>query len=374
MIVYEEIFLNRSFKLDLIPPSEQRFQIVASIRKYRTVCRQVYSAVAMAKMASADIQDNGDEIRITPQPNSEIELLTSTFGRNPQRTINKNDLHPTALAFVWDSMRRDVASRWKSKDAEFPKATRGWLTLNGVRGFARFNRIGIGCPVLTARPEFREHSLFIKWDHEIGPVEFKIPRLDGGRYSIYQNIRDNTPGWKLGTLYLNERDGRVFATVSYSRPDKKDKLDPTKNLTVTFSDNPEKFITVAGPGRYDRDELSAVEAASWLDELNAVRRRYETRRAAVGNPNKPWGSRTSWRAVQSRLSKNTGRRENGVKTRNHLWTRRIVDRASAWSCGKIVVSNVPETLFERPWKWSQFVQFLEYKIAECGGICVVDGK
>ncbi len=365
--------MKRSVKIDLIPPAEMRQKIIASIRNYRLVCRQVYSACAMAKMASAAVVFTSECVRVNPLPNSEAELLTSTFGRNPQRTLTRNDLAPTLLSFVWDSVRREVEARWKSKDPEFQKATRGWLTLNGARDFARFNRIGIACPVATARPKFSEHTLTIKWCHEIGEVEFKIPRLDSGRYFIYKSLRDSAPGWKMGTLYLNERDGRVFATVSFERPDTKADLDPERKINIFFSDDPESFIKIVGPdAQYTYDTISAAEAVAWLNELKFIRSNLETRRAAAGNPRKPWGSAKQWQGVQQRLSNNTDRRTNGVQTRNHLWTRRITERAQSWKCGVVAVNEIPENLFGHPWQWHQFQMFLTYKIEELGGVVIVN--
>lgn len=365
--------MKRSIKLDIIAPADMRQKIIMSIRHYRTVCRQVYSACAMAKMASAAVQFTGDTITVKPLPNSETELLTAVFGRNPQRTLTKNDMLPTALSFVWDSARRDVQSRWAARDPEFVKATRGWLTLNGARDFARFNRIGIGCPVATANPKFEEHKLRLKWDHELGEIEFTVPRLDSGRYYIYKCIRDNAPGWKCGTVYLNERDGRVFLSLSFDRPVDQTDLEPERKLTVEFTDSIESFIKIAGPdGAQSHDAISAAEAVAWLNELKTIRGKYETRRAAAGNPLKPWGSSDQWRGVQSRLSKNTERRSNGVQTRNHLWTRRITERAAAWRCGVVCVVGIPENLFGHPWQWYQFAQFLTYKINEIGGTCVVE--
>jgi len=365
--------VNRSVCVDVFVPDESRQRIIASIRQYRAVCRQMYSACAMAKMASAALQFNDDDFRVVPLAGSEQELLTATFGRNPQRTLTKNDLLPTALSFVWDSARRDVQSRWTAKDPEFTKATRGWLTLNGARCFARFNRIGIGCPAATARPVIANHSVSIKWDHEIGDVQFKLGRLDSNRFYIYKQISEHAAGWKLGTVYINERDGRIVLQISFERPDKCANVSDSRQLCVSFSDDPEKFMLLSGPdGAASSDTISATEAIAWIDELKRIRDKFELRRAAAGNPRRPWGSSTQWRGIQNRLSNNTERRMNGVSCRNHLWTRRIACRAESWRCGIIAVKNVPEALFNRPWNWSQFRAFLEYKITEIGGRIVVE--
>jgi hypothetical protein len=326
----------------------------------------------MAKMASANVEFKGDNIRVIPLKNSEQELLTATFGRNPQRSINKNDLLSTGLSFVWDSIRREVQTKWNAPDVEYPKAKRGFLTLNGTRDIARFNHVGIGCPYLTAKPKVANHQLLLKWDYEIGAVEFKIPKLDAMRYHVLKNLVNKIDGWKIGTLYLNERNGKLFIQLSYSRPDKKVELDESKVLNVDFTDDQEQFIKISDPaGQYTSKTISAIEAIGWLDELSAIRKRYEKRKAACGNPRRPWGSRKQWNGLQKRLTNNSTRRANGIQTRNHLWTRRIVDCAILWNCAIVTINKIPDKLFDRDWKWYQFKVFLEYKINEIGGRCVV---
>lgn len=361
--------MNRSIKIDAIPPQELRQQIINSIRQHRFACKQLYSVLTISELVSAKSEINDQGVKIIPD--RDHQLLT--YIKNPERAVIKNELLPTAMSFVWDSCKGAVETCWKSKDVEFPKATRGYLTLNGARDIAFFNRIGIACPRLTAKPKFEEHSLFLKWDHEIGEVEFKIPKLDGSRYHILRNLKENTDGWQLGTMYLNERDGKIFVTVSYSCPDKTMEIDRSRVLSVSFTDDYEKFIKITGPeGVANYDTISAVEAVAWLDELTAIRKKLELRKSATGNPKKPWGSAKQWKAVQERLSHNTESRENGIRSRNHLWTRRIVTRAQSWNCGTIAIINLPEAMFGRQWQWYQFKTFLEYKISELGGVCVVN--
>lgn len=361
--------MNRSIKIDIISPPEMRSKIIASIRQHRFACRQFYSLLTLSELAGAKSEMNEDVVKIIPD--KEHQFLT--YIKNPERAVIKNELLPTAMSFVWDSCKGAVETCWKSKDVEFPKATRGYLTLNGARDIAFFNRIGIACPRLTAKPKFEEHSLFLKWDHEIGEVEFKVPRLDGARYYVYRNLRENVEGWKMGTLYLNERDGKIFAGVSYSCPDVKTEINKERILNISFTEDPENFIKIFGPdGVSNYDTISAAEAVAWLDELSAIRKKFESQKRATGNPRKPWGSSKQWKTVQSKLSHNTERRDNGVTSRNHLWTRRIVSRAQSWNCGTIAVNNLPESIFGRQWQWYQFKTFLEYKIAEIGGVCVVN--
>ena len=372
----------RSTNFDLfLADRDLHRKIVDSIRLYRAVCRQAFSVCAMAEISGATIEYDEKGIRVKSNSEAASRVLADTFGKEGKahlyqlRDFVRTDLAPTWLSYVWDSLRADVSSRWRAKDPEITKATKGFLVLQGARALNRFMRIGIGMPHLTAHPKIEKHEVTVKWDHIIGPVIFRFGKLDGGRYHILKGIRDNLPGWKLGTIYLNEHEGKLRLTMSYECPDLEKSVDPVNVMEITFTDVPSQYITVKGPGNLEGDYVSAEEAMGLLQQLNIKRERWEGRRTAVGNPRKAWGSKTMWDATQKVISNVTEHRSNAVKTRNHLWTRRIIEDAKRWQCGTIVVNNMPErAMFGEPWNWSQFQQFLDYKIKEVGGTAVYKPK
>jgi hypothetical protein len=331
----------------------------------------------MSEIAGSTIKYDEKGVSVVPNSESSRRILTETFDKEGKyhlyqlRNFVRNDLAPTWMSFVWDSLRGDVSSRWKARDPEITKATKGWLVLQGARGLSMFTRIGIGFPSAVARPKIEGHDVTMKWDHDIGAVCFKLNKLDGGRYHVLKGVRDNLPGWKLGTVYLNERDNKLRLTVSYECPDPVKTLDPNNLMEITFTGVPNQYITVKGSGNLEGDSISVVEALGQLQQLNIKRDRWESRRAAVGNPRKAWGSKPLWDATQKVVGVVTERRSNAIKTRNHLWTRRLVEDALRWQCGSVKINNMPEReLLGEPWNWSQFRQFLEYKITENGGIIV----
>ena len=395
--------VQRSVTFDLLPPSpEVRSAAVQSIRRYRKACQKMYAMLTLAQQAGARIEDHEAGVRVTPDNDRAKLILAETVGG---ATIERGDkvrgqgqawvvrvgatlgyemrpwffeeLYPQARAFVWDSARRDMEVIWKAKDPEFTKASRGWLNLQLVRQPARFMRRAIGFPRLTARPRLEAHKLTLNWDKEIGDVTFTLPSLDGGRYQIWRAIRDGQEGWQLGTLYLTERDGKLFAGISHHRPPRADDLDPERVLKVRFDVDPqnlENFIRISGPDGGMPDVISGAEARAWLLQMEMRKKELERRRAACGNPQRPWGHRKAWRASQDVLSRLTHKRELGQKDRNHAWTRRIVTRARSWRCGQLEIVGLPQdsTLYGLPWSWTQFVYDLEYKYAEAGGILTVE--
>lgn len=369
----------RSLRLDLIPPESQRRAIVDSIRRYRAVCRQCYSVLLLSQAAGANVEEHENGLRLQPDNDRAKEILGLAMGKTGKalayelRDYVLRDQWPTALSFVWDSIRRDVASVWTSGDPEYPKASRGYLALQGARGVAQFQRRGIGLPRATARPKLDGHTLSLKWDHSIGTVCFDVPRLDSGRYHVWRNLRDRTEGWGIGTIYLTERDGLIFSTVTYSLPAVSLPLDAERKARVSFGADQENFIKITSPdGAATFDSISAVAALELLNRDLARRQDFERRRAACGSPRQPWGNRQAYGPNTQRLERLSALRQRHVQNWNHAWTRRIVSRAAQWRCGSIQMKSFPDDLFGFPWNWTGFSQNLEYK-AQFAGIAIERG-
>lgn len=234
---------SRSMKIDLFVADNLRQPVLDSIRRYRAACRKMFSLLGLSQTAGANLDENG---RIKPKTDqakiiaacslgtatSEVSYGKKGEGNNYLVKIGKisnyemrpwffEELYPTARGFVFDSARQDITVAWNALDPEITKATRGWLTMQGERGFAQFRRRGIGLPATTAKPELHNHTLSLDWDRNLGSIDFKLDNLDGGRYTVWKRLRDRLDGYSLGTIYLSENDGKLFATISYSLPEAK---------------------------------------------------------------------------------------------------------------------------------------------------------
>src|SRR5262245_28270370 len=154
---------QRTLKIDLVVTGDDDAQRLAvlnqvrqSIRQYRAVLRHCFSVLTCAQAAAAEISwQGGDagEIRVRPNNDAARQVLAAATGKDGAalgyqlREYVLQTLAPTWHSFVWDSLRRDMSTAWTAKDAEFPRAGRGWLILQGARGISRFNNRGIGFPV-----------------------------------------------------------------------------------------------------------------------------------------------------------------------------------------------------------------------------------
>lgn len=402
---------NRSVTFDVFLGEEQKEMyraIIESIRAYRVVARRVYAAFEILQTAGAEITEHmskDGETSVRVKPNLEksrtiAEALFDKLGKRPLYEMRDwiNSIAPQQtntdtpppypqieltpekslrwLSFVGDGLRDFVWQRWRAADPKFPKATRGWLTLQGSRGPGQFNGAAISFPTLTARPRLDGHTISLKWDHRIGVIDFKLPRLDGGRYQVWRAVRDGE--WAPGTVLLNERDGQLRVTVSYKRPLEAKKLDPSRVMEVRFSDEIESLIRLVGPDCADSYfAISAAELVGWLREKLMQKKAYEARKESCGAGHQPWGHKKARKSIQEKIAGLTTLRTNTAKTWNHLWAKRVIATAIRWNCGEIKAVDLPSMVMAHqeslPWDWSGLNTFIKYK-AEFSGIKFTEFK
>jgi hypothetical protein len=345
-----------------------RNQAINAVRRYRAYCREVFAVGLLAETAGAKIVETEDgDIRVQPDSDRAKATLAALMMKDGKAHLYQlrqhvlETLYPTARSFVWDSLRRDVSTRWCARDPEFGKASRGWLTLQGARDVARFNGMGIGFPQATAHPKLEDHAIRLTWDREVGEVEFKLKRLDSGRWGVWSAILSGD--YTAGTLYLNERDGKLRITITYSKAVTVSDVDPARVLLVEFLADRIRLSTSG-----DTDEVMLDHAKGALARFAMRRANLEARRASCGSPKRPWGHRKGWLADQAVLSALTARRAGYVKDQNHAWARRIADRARQWRCGRVSVTLPADGLMHgQSWGWGQLKQFISYKVEELGG-------
>lgn len=359
--------INRSIKIDVFAAPEQRQAIISSIRKYRAAARKMFCAIAMSEIAGATVDEKTGIVK--PSNDRSKKILADAFDLQDKkahayelRNFIRTEFAPEWMSFVWDSLRADVSSRWRAKDGEFPKATRGYLIDQGARSLGFFAHIGIGFPQATAKPTIEDHKLHLKWTHDLGEIVFTIGKLDPGRYWHFKNVRDKSNGYEPGTFFLNERDGRLFVLISFSAPMKSCEIDPNAETHVHFNiKDKNNFLTMGSIA------VDVTETAAWISELKKLSEKFQERMGAAGNPKKPWGHRKAFKSNSVRLNHITERRENGTTVRNHLWSRRIVDEMKRNQTGKLIVHNFPtKEMFGFPWKFDQLKNFISYKCSEIG--------
>lgn len=376
---------------------EDKIPVTEWLKKYRGVARKMFGIITLADAASAKISDMGNTCKITPKGLKSKQILEILFDKEgfkkrfyALREFVRDELLETAHSYVWDSIREDVTSAYSAIDPYLLKKTgkkmsRQWLILNGARRLARFHSLPLSVPKLTGAAKLYPHCVEIVWDNVLGPIKFKIDRLDPVNWATWQKIVSGE--WPHGTIKLNEWERTVTTdtrnpptqeqrkvrvhqlrlSIPYEKPESDSGLNPSRTMTAEIT--PDGFVLKFSEDT--RDSIGFEHAFSGLNRYEARKNALEARRRACGSPVMPWGDRHGWGHEQVILDRVTFQREGFVKDVNHAWSRRIASRAESWNCGavKVVFPKPSEEVRvgRFPWAWFQFKQFVEYKVKELGG-------
>lgn len=371
--VAERATPQRTLVIPLNCPDDYYCRVIGSLRAVRAAARQAYAVLFTAQAAGATIKTDADgDVTVTPDNVRAKAILAAALnqdGKAPcyqMRRYVLDTLCPTIRSFVFDDLRRRVWSRWQARDPEFPRAGMGWLALQNVRGLAVFRNSGIGFPAAVMGSDaLADHALSLSWDREIGPVTFKIPKMDPGRWHRWRRIVSGDIDH--GTLTLNERDGKLTATVAYQAPTVSAGLDTDRLMVVRINAAADGLTFVGPDGATTLDGISFADASEWAKELLCQREKWERRRAAVGNPRKPWGEPRRFHAIAEHQRRVTRHRENGVQHRNHAWSKRIATRAMDWRCGRVEIEIAADaTLRGHSWGWHHLELVCGYKLRAIG--------
>lgn len=268
-----------------------------------------------------------------------------------------NELLPGWEPWVFDGIRRECLAVFNSKDPEFPKATRGWLMMQGARKLAFFNRIGIEFPLAHATPEFGSNTIALQWQKE-KVFTFKLMSHDTGRWSKWQAIRDKKA--EIGQPILSERDGRIRISIPIKSEGRDRGTDPTRCARVFLEHG--EIKTIAGNSR---DKVGIAAAVNQMLRLKKQSNHFEASKRPTGSPVKKWGAKKAYRSEADCLRTITVRRTHALQDWNQRWTRRIIDFVVREGCGVLtmIMPAKEEIKLNVPWSWAHFRDCLTYKCA-----------
>lgn len=358
----------RAFTVEVFPvDSGKRMEVVNAIRHYRAVCRKVFGVLVAVEAAGSDFSEIDGTFRVIPNTVRGKMILENALGKSGKAHLYETrdwvlrELAPTWRSFVFDCLRRDISSKWRARDPEYPEARRSYLTLNGARKIAEFNHSPL--PILhsethNAAVNFDGHKVILEWDKKMGAIPFQVAHLEPARWWYWRNLAGHK--WRFGTALLNERDSNLKLTIPYYHPiEDAIPLDARRRFIVKVGGFADHYFTGTGL------DISILSVLRWLDRLSAQQRDCRRRRTSV--------SRGRTLNFEARLAKRlSAARENGSRTWNHTWAKMIVSACRAQNAGSLELGTLPPDLHGHPWWWSQFRSILRYK-CEAAGIDVLGG-
>lgn len=412
----------------LEPDKDKRIAMYQAIRQdfalFRGAARKAASCLIMSQAAGCEIDLNEKEVRLTPDSDKSKSILLSVFGPPilggeakrfgyPMRPWIKS-MMPNFKADMADAALSAVVSWYTNADQQFPKATKGWLALQGARRPPMFDRLPLsmrGPAAEKAEVKCTKRGFLIKYRTDI---EFEVKlagnrqrpagaercgeRIDTSRWYIFKNIRDGKWPCKSAFLHMDE-EGKLRVRLAYYPPAKKvSGLDPLRTLAVSFAKDMDQFICLdiiegkkAGKiairnGAYvdldivRRDWKSAAAAIAYFHRLKAQQERYTAQLRSAGSRRdvrEGFGhKKAADKAIRIRNAL-TIQRENAAKSWNDIWSKWVVKTATDWHCKNIVVFGPPKPvdpknpsvdqgLLGMPWGWYAFKAMVEYKAKFAG--------
>lgn len=383
--------LARSKMYDAVCVGDENYpKVIEAIRRYRWVCRHIAAIACTVEAACSEAVTSEDGfLKINMGHEESKKILAHIFKKQGKAYIYELRDYVKTLLPEWkscmvDGVLRNVASALMAKDAEKNNARRNFLVTVGMRTAPGFRFSEMPIPNKDASISTEKNGVRLKWNFDVDKVEFRWlgarkksggRKLDPGRSYTWHKL--STKEWKMGSVYLNERDGKLKVRVTYHEPERQSVVDESRVLEVAYDpDNKDKFLSIklvkGGKTLLDdikHRELSALAALDRIDDLETRARSTLYKRSACGSKVGGSGLKSAARHYDGRRERITKQRTNVVKNWNHLWSSRIILLCKNNRAGSLVVSGLPAKLFERPWQWFQFKEFVKYK-AKADGIKV----
>lgn len=384
----------RTFSVEIYPATEDQEGRVAikrdllnGLNQYRHVCRQLLSRCALAQAAGAtvSIKKGYLQVKCPPKKTAEQLLALATGGKTSNNLMypcreQVKEMAPTWASYLHDQVLADVKTLWTGKDPHIPTSY-GSLFLNSERRLKQLTSLPITLHRTKAKIKFENHRVAFEWDKAIGPVEWKVRRLDGGRYGRWRAICEGKlehRSLKVRAKRSREFGWRVFLDIPFVSDVKPKKLNPKRVAELNFLDTGDMVLTLRQGHRSSKgipvddvrkEAISVAAAIAGVDQkkiqderllmlLRACGRRGECRRGE--------GNSKAARSYSRRREGLSISRAKQVKSWNHAWSKRVVARLVNWDCGGLIVFDVPATLNARPWQWHQFQESLKYKCEDAG--------
>lgn len=195
---------------------------------------------------------------------------------------------------------------------------------------------------------------------------FKVKTYDNNQKSIIDRIISGE--YKLGTsaFLYNKRKKKWFINLAYSFEPIKKQLDPNRIMGIDMGVNIPAMLAISDSPYYR-------QAVGSKEEVESFRRQIEARRRGIQRQRKWCGEGSIGHGVKTRLKpleKLSGKIARFKDTKNHCWSRYIINEAIKNNCGTIQMENLTgiakDNAFLKNWTYDDLRQKITYKAEEVG--------
>ncbi|MCM3387188.1 RNA-guided endonuclease TnpB family protein [Ureibacillus chungkukjangi] len=172
--------------------------------------------------------------------------------------------------------------------------------------------------------------------------------------------------YKLSDSKIGKVKNKFYLLVAYTFTPEKVELDENKVMGVDVGVNVPATLGVNFDKYYRQFVGNGKEIADFENQVVARKKRIQESRKWAGKGSVGHGIKTRTKAVD----KISGKIANFKQTKNHNWSRYIVDEAVKMGCGVIQMEDLSgiseENTFLKTWTYYQLQQYITYKAEEKG--------
>ncbi|MED4883075.1 transposase [Bacillus smithii] len=164
----------------------------------------------------------------------------------------------------------------------------------------------------------------------------------------------------------DKRKKKWFLNLAYTFTPEKKQLDPNRIMGIDMGVNIPAMLAISDSSYYR-------QAVGSKEEVESFRRQIEARRRSIQRQRKWCGEGSIGHGVKTRLKpleKLSGKIARFKDTKNHCWSRYIINEAIKNNCGAIQMEDLTgiaeENTFLKNWTYYDLQQKIKYKAEEVG--------
>lgn len=250
-------------------------------------------------------------------------------------------------------LKGEISVMRYKRDGSFP------MRSNQITHITKINTKQYQCKLgLLSREGAKERGL------KNGQIEVDL-RTGKGAYEILDRIVSRE--YKLCDSRITKTKNKFYLLITYSFESKKfEALDPKKIMGIDVGVNIPAMIAVSDNKYFRQSVGSKSEIDMFTKQVIARKNSLQRQRKWCGEGSIGHGTKTRLKP----LDKLSGKIANFKATKNHNWSRYIVDQAVKHQCGVIQMEDLSgiseDNKFLKTWTYYDLQQKIKYKAEEKG--------
>ncbi len=196
-----------------------------------------------------------------------------------------------------------------------------------------------------------------------GQIDVEL-RTGKGAYEILDRIISGE--YKLSDSRISKNKNKFYLLIAYTFTPEKKALDLNKIMGIDVGVNIPAYLAISDNKYYKQPVGSKEEVESFRKQINSRMKTLQRQRKWCGKGSIGHGTKTRLKPLEN-LSGKIARFKD---TKNHCWSRYIVDEAIKNNCGTIQMEDLTgiseENTFLKTWSYYDLQKKIEYKAEEAG--------